>query len=120
MAAQAAAMPELPMPKRSMSARLSRLSYLGVLALGLSVASLTGCKKPEYPACKKNKHCNQEMGEKCVDGTCQNCVENAECAGKGPNGQDYVCHEFRCVDPAEAAAAEGGGEGGQGGPCTSS
>jgi hypothetical protein len=108
------------MPKRSMSARLSRLSFLGVFALGLSVVSLTGCKKPEYPACKKNKHCNQEMGEKCVDGTCQNCVENSECAGKGPNGTDYVCHEFRCVDPAEAAAAEGGGDSGQGSPCTSS
>jgi hypothetical protein len=108
------------MPKRSMSARLSRLSFLGVFALGLSVMSLTGCKKPEYPACKKNKHCNQEMGEKCVDGTCQNCVENSECAGKGPNGTDYVCFEFRCVDPAEAAAAEGGGDSGQGSPCTSS
>lgn len=106
------------MPKHSLSARLSRLSFLGLFALGLSTAALSGCKKPEYPACKKNKHCNQEMGEKCVDGTCQNCVENSECAGKGPNGMDYVCHEFRCVDPAEAAAA--GGTSGQGSPCTSS
>lgn len=107
------------MPKHSLSARITRLSFLGVFALGLSTMALTGCKKPEYPACKKNKHCNQEMGEKCVDGTCQNCVENSECAGKGPNGMDYVCHEFRCVDPAEAAAA-GGGTSGQGSPCTSS
>ncbi|PRQ06167.1 Peptidoglycan-associated lipoprotein precursor [Enhygromyxa salina] len=104
------------MPKRSLTARLSRLSFLGVFALGLTAMSLTGCKKPEYPACKKNKHCNQEMDEKCVDGTCQNCVENSECAGKGPNGQDYVCYEFRCVDPSEAAA----GGSGQGSPCTSS
>lgn len=105
------------MPKRTLTARLSRLSFLGVFALGLTAMSLTGCKKPEYPACKKNKHCNQEMDEKCVDGTCQNCVENSECAGKGPNGQDYVCFEFRCVDPSEASAAGGAG---QGSPCTSS
>ena len=100
----------------SISARLTRLSFFGVLALGLSAASLTGCKKPEYPLCKKNKHCNQEMGEKCVDGTCQNCVENSECVGKGPNGEDFVCSEFRCVDPSEAVA-DGSG---QGSPCTSS
>ena len=103
------------MSKRSRS-RLTRLSFLGVLALGLSTVALTGCKKPEYPACKKNKHCNQEMGEKCVDGTCQNCVDNSECAGKGPNGEDYLCSEFRCVDPSEAIA----GGSGQGSPCTSS
>jgi hypothetical protein len=83
------------MPKRSLSARLSRLSFLGLFAFVLGVMAMTGCKKPEYPACKRNKHCNQEMGEKCVDGTCQNCVENSECAGKGPNGEDYVCYEFR-------------------------
>lgn len=95
--------------------RLSRLIFLGMLVLGLG-ATTTACKKPEYPACKRNKHCNQEMGEKCVDGTCQNCVDNSECAGKGPNGEDFVCYEFRCVDPSEAAA-EGSG---QGSPCTSS
>ena len=103
---------------RTFSATLSRLSFLGALSLGLlATTSMVGCKKPEYPACKKNKHCNQEMDEKCVDGTCQNCVENSECAGKGPDGQDYVCHEFRCVDPSEAVT-EGGA--GQGSPCTSS
>ncbi|NVB37785.1 OmpA family protein [Pseudenhygromyxa sp. WMMC2535] len=105
------------MSTRSLSARLSRLSLLGLFAAGLmTVAGTTGCKKPEYPACKKNKHCNQEMGEKCVDGTCQNCVETSECAGKGPNGEDYVCYEYRCVDPSEAAA----GGSAQGSPCTSS
>jgi hypothetical protein len=104
---------------RSFSA-LTPSSLLGLFATGLMALSLTACKKPEYPACKRNKHCNQEMGEKCVDGTCQNCVEDAECKGKGPNGMDYVCHEFRCMDPAEAAADTGGDTGGQGGPCASS
>ena len=104
------------MRKPSFSARLTRLSFLGVFALGMTAMSLTGCKKPEYPVCKKNKHCNQEMDEKCVDGTCQNCVENSECAAKGPNGEDFVCFEFRCVDPSEAIT-DGSG---QGSPCTSS
>jgi peptidoglycan-associated lipoprotein len=88
---------------------------LGLLASAVMALSLSACKKPEYPACKRNKHCNQEMGEKCVDGTCQNCVDNSECEGKGPNGMNYVCHEFRCVDPSEAV-----GGAGQGSPCMSS
>lgn len=103
------------MPTRFSSA-LSPSSLLGLLATGLMALSLSACKKPEYPACKRNKHCNQEMGEKCVDGKCQNCVEDSECVGKGPNGMNYVCHEFRCVDPSEAT----GGASGQGSPCTSS
>jgi peptidoglycan-associated lipoprotein len=103
---------------RSFSAALSpSSSLLGLVATGLMAMSLSACKKPEYPACKRNKHCNQEMGEKCVDGQCQNCVENSECAGKGPEGMDYVCSDYRCVDPAEAAGAGGAG---QGSPCTSS
>lgn len=104
------------MSTRLFPARLSRLSLLGLFALGSLAMSTTACKKPEYPLCKKNKHCNQEMGERCLDGTCQNCVENSECAAKGPNGEDYVCFEYRCVDPSEASA----GGSGQGSPCTSS
>jgi hypothetical protein len=97
---------------------LSPSSLLGLLATGLMALSMSACKKPEYPACKKNKHCNTEMDEKCVDGTCQNCVDSTECVGKGPGGIDYVCSEFRCVDPSEAAAGDGGT--GQGSSCTSS
>ncbi len=79
-----------------------------------------GCKKPEYPACKKDKHCKVDAGEKCVDGSCQNCQTDAECVDKGPAGAAaWVCHEFRCMDPAEAAAlANGaGGDGELGSPC---
>jgi len=79
-----------------------------------------GCKKPEYPACKKDKHCKVELGETCVDGSCQNCKTDAECVDKTPDGQSpWVCHEFRCMDPAEAAALADGasGDGEMGAPC---
>lgn len=89
---------------------------LGTLAVGLLAFSLGGCKNKDYPKCKKDKHCNVEQGEKCVDGTCQNCVASDECVGKGPNGENWLCHENRCTDPAEIP----GGASGQGSPCTSS
>ena len=78
-----------------------------------------GCKKPDYPACKKDKHCKADLGETCVDGSCQNCKTDAECVDKGPEGQTpWVCHEFRCMDPAEAAATGSSGDGEMGAPCT--
>ncbi len=98
-----------------MRAMLSRLTpfllAFGVTALGMST---TGCKKPEYPNCKKDKHCNVDLDEKCVDGLCQNCKIDTDCAGKGPNGANWKCAEFRCQDPA---LVEAGGLG-VGGPCT--
>ncbi len=89
-----------------------------VLATSL-LGFVGGCKKPEYPQCKKDKHCKQDLGETCVDGTCQNCKTDEECAGKGPEGSAWVCHEFRCMDPAEAAAdgSGAGGDGELGAPC---
>ncbi len=87
------------------------VSTLGLLALA---SGLTGCK-PEYPACRKDKHCKAELGEKCVDKTCQECKADAECAGKGAG---FVCKEFRCQDPALAGkTGPGGGEIGD--PCVS-
>ncbi|MEX1364460.1 MAG: OmpA family protein [Nannocystaceae bacterium] len=79
-----------------------------------------GCKNKNYPQCKKDKHCKVELGEACVDGTCQNCTVDADCVGKGPEGGPaWVCSEFRCMDPAEAAAGGGaGGPGEMGSPCT--
>ncbi len=77
-----------------------------------------GCKKPDYPACKKDKHCKQDIGEKCVDGTCQNCTSDDECTAKGPNGENWVCHEFRCSDPATIGDTGGSGNGEEGSPCT--
>lgn len=88
---------------------------LSVFAVGMS-----GCKKPAYPACKKDKQCNQDMGEKCVDKVCQNCTEDTECAGKGPAGEDFACIDLRCQDPALASGDTAGGSGEQGAPCTTS
>ena len=100
-----------------MRAMLSRLTphllALGVAVMGLST---TACKKPEYPQCKKDKHCNVDLDEKCVDGMCQNCKTDPDCAGKGPNGANWKCSEFRCQDPA--AIVGGGGADGIGKPCT--
>jgi len=102
-----------------MRAMLPRLSTsLLALGLGLAAVSLSACKKPEYPACKKDKHCNVDLDEKCVDGQCQNCKADADCATKGPNGTAWKCVEFRCQDPALAGG--GGGADGVGKPCTQS
>jgi peptidoglycan-associated lipoprotein len=74
------------------------ISATVILSLGL-LASVSGCqKKPEYPACKKDKHC--EPGETCVDGLCQNCQADTDCKGKGPNGEDLSCVDFRCEAPS--------------------
>ncbi len=96
---------------------LARLAPVAFLALPLMMAA--GCKKPVYPQCKKDKHCKVDLGEKCVDGSCQNCKTDTECVGKGPAGANWVCHEFRCTDPA-AIPADGGGVGSLGSPCTQS
>jgi peptidoglycan-associated lipoprotein len=93
---------------------------LGRLRVFLAVGGLflgVGCK-PEYPACKRDKHCNTEAGEKCVDGLCQNCTTDEDCVGKGPQGANWVCHEFRCTDPAKVPAASSGAAGEVGAPCT--
>lgn len=86
------------------------VSTLGLLALA---SGLTACK-PEYPACRKDKHCKAELGEKCVDKVCQECKTDAECAGKGAG---FVCKEFHCQDPSLTGDKQGGGEIGD--PCTS-
>ncbi|MCB9568660.1 MAG: OmpA family protein [Myxococcales bacterium] len=98
--------------------RLSHLLFaLGTLSMGMT---LSACKKPEYPLCKKDKHCVAERGEKCVEGTCQNCKADTDCAGMGPNGEQWKCHEFLCQDPATIPADAGGGADGLGAPCTQS
>ncbi len=83
--------------------------------MALTLLSTSACKE-DYPACRKDKHCNQEEGEKCVDGLCQNCVTDEECKGKGENGEDWACVEFRCSDAPPGAV---GGPGSEGSPCTS-
>lgn len=102
---------------RAMLPRLSSLLFaFSAVALGLT---LTACKAPPYPQCKKDKHCVAERGEKCVEGSCQNCKADAECVAKGPNGENWKCHEFLCQDPATiAGGGGGGGADGIGTPCT--
>ena len=104
-----------------MDAMVASRVRLGALSsvLLLSAVTLGACKRPEYPASKKDKHCKVDDGEKCVDGTCQNCTVDEDCAGKGPNGEDWVCHEFRCSDPAEVGTSDGAPSG-VGVPCTQS
>lgn len=94
---------------------VSRL--IGVLALALA-ATLTGaCEKPKYPACKKDKHCNAALGERCVDAVCQGCASDDDCKGKAPLGQPpLVCTQQRCQPPGSATEGRAGGE--QGDPCT--
>lgn len=96
-----------------MSDRLARLFPL----LSFAAVMVAGCK-PDYPACKKDKHCNVEEGEKCVEGLCQNCTTDEDCVGKGENGENWVCHEFRCADPATVEGGGASGGGAQGAPCT--
>ncbi len=107
-----------------MSTRMSVQRFLPSLVFGLLLApgllATTGCKAPEYPACKKDKHCNAEMGETCVEKTCQNCKTDADCAGKGGEGVTLTCQEFRCAEGAGDTAGTPAGVGTvpEGGPCT--
>ncbi len=97
------------------SSSLLRYGF-GALTVGVLALSLGGCKKPEYPACKKDKHCNVDKDEKCVDGQCEReCKSPTDCEGMGPEGENWLCGgEGICVDPTA------GGGTGQGSPCTSS
>lgn len=102
-----------------MRAMFSRLCHpLLALGLGLGVLSCSACKPPVYPACKKDKHCNVDLDEKCVDKQCQNCKADADCATKGPGGTAWRCIDFRCQDPKLAGG--GGGIDGVGQPCVQS
>ena len=100
---------------RTLLARLSPICLvLGFVGVAMA---LPGCKKPEYPKCKKDKHCNQDLGEKCVDGNCQNCTVDDDCLAKGPNGENWTCFEFRCTDPTQIPDSTDG-PGGLNAPCT--
>ena len=89
------------------------LRFAPVLALLAGSAALAGCKKPTYPACKKDSQCNAEYGEACVDGTCQGCETNEDCS---VYGDGLVCYEYRCQSPDEVSVNAPPGE--EGSPCT--
>jgi peptidoglycan-associated lipoprotein len=85
-----------------------------VLSLCALATGTAACKNKKYPQCKKDKDCKADQNEKCVDGSCQNCKTDAECADKGAANK---CIEFRCQDPTKVTT--GGGGGGEiGDPCT--
>lgn len=103
-----------------MRSLLPRLASFSLIAAAFALtAPMSGCKKPKYPECKKDKHCQADLGEKCVDGKCQNCTTDADCAGKAPDGSDWTCFEFRCTDPAAIPVGDGS-VGSMGSPCTQS
>ena len=52
---------------------IRKLAIIGCL-LGL-----VGCPKPPaYPNCKTDEHC-KEKAQRCVFGTCQQCIEDKDC-----------------------------------------
>lgn len=104
---------------RNLVARLAPFSVAVALAVP-AVLAATGCKPPPYPQCKKDKHCKVNLGEKCVDGKCQNCTTDADCADKAPPdaATPWVCADFRCQDPATLGNEGAGSADGKGDPCT--
>lgn len=74
-------------------------ALFATLGCSTLVLGLVGCKPPAYPACKKDKHCRFELDERCVDGMCQDCTKDEDCAGRGAR---FVCRKFRCVPPSLA------------------
>lgn len=86
--------------------------------LAIPLLAFVACKK-EYPQCRKDKDCNAELGETCVDKTCQNCKTDEECVDKTPEGEaTYTCVEFRCQGADGGDGIDGAGGGEEGDPCT--
>ncbi len=77
-----------------------RLPLLLVFAATLILSA--GCR-PNWPDCKNDKHCRvdrdgNEVNYICVDGTCRECVGDADC----PAG--FECENFACVPEPECRA----------------
>ena len=62
--------------------------------------AFTGCS-PDYPLCSDDDDCQVEdhLGDVCVNGTCQECLEDAQCVAR--KGDGYYCNTGRC-DPKPA------------------
>jgi peptidoglycan-associated lipoprotein len=70
----------------TMRLHLGRLFGIALVAAALAAS---GCK-PSYPKCDNDDHC-AEKGEVCVNGQCQECRDDTQCAEK------YTEEERECV-----------------------
>jgi peptidoglycan-associated lipoprotein len=75
----------------------SLFSFAAILTAGLAVSAC----KPTYPKCEQDEHC-KEKGEFCLNGTCQECKEDANCVTK--RGAGFECKAGRCEQKAECKA----------------
>ncbi len=73
-----------PLPPENDPMKLKAIAHLSFLSLSAALLALPllGCI-PEYPQCKKDKHCNQDLGETCVEEMCTNCQTDADCGADG-------------------------------------
>jgi peptidoglycan-associated lipoprotein len=69
-----------------------------VAGLALAVAVLAGCP-PTYPNCKSDETC-KEKGEVCVNGTCQECANDANCK------EGFTCQGNKCVPKGPECARD--------------
>ena len=78
------------------------MQRLGLLSL---LIALAGCPKPPaYPNCKTDEHC-KEKAQRCVFGTCQQCIEDNDCAD-GEQCQENVCKtKPECVSNGDCKGA---------------
>lgn len=67
-------------------------TWLGALALVGTVAIGSACAPP-YPACRYDKHCKVQQGERCVSEVCQECTADSDCTDESRP----ICDQLRCV-----------------------
>ena len=74
------------------------------LVVILIALGLVNCK-PEYPKCETDDHCRVESrpGDVCVNGTCQECIEDAQC--EATKGLNHFCNGGRCDPKPEEVAS---------------
>ena len=65
---------------------------------------LAACK-PDANVCESSQDCQgpTTLGDVCVNGTCQECIEDSQCVNA--KGEGFVCQTGRCEENAQAAAA---------------
>ena len=77
------------------------------LAALVCLAFATGCP-PKYPKCNNDKDCHEK--EYCVNGQCQQCRSDGDCAGGKCNAgrceQPQVSQSNACTDDAQCPAGQ--------------